>query len=245
MALNRLNYKPCGTEIPAWTRATGFITSHGCDIAHRTFLYKIQGSRPTFIKLASRVIYEIRVTFLWNPDLPRYWVAIVLKGICRYSHYYQMWLYMRLIVFRWSARLKLDIFFSNAIRLGLNFWDFVWQTEVSLVLLMSLSIIDFPRKKNYYYSSCRFRNHDDVIKWKHFPRYWSFVRGFPSQRPATRTFDVFFDLCLNKRLSKQSRRRWFETASGSSWRQCNVLRRCCGCRRLSTMYYFGKTKTMI
>ena len=29
--------------------------------------------------------------------------------------------------------------------------------------------------------------HDDVIKWKHFPRYSS--------------FDVFFDLCLNKRLS--------------------------------------------
>ena len=22
-----------------------------------------------------------------------------------------------------------------------------------------------------------FTNHDDVIKWKHFPRYWSFVRG--------------------------------------------------------------------
>ena len=26
---------------------------------------------------------------------------------------------------------------------------------------------------------------------------------FPSQRPATRSFDVFFHLCLNKRLSKQ------------------------------------------
>ena len=26
---------------------------------------------------------------------------------------------------------------------------------------------------------------------------------FPSQRPVTRSFDVFFDLCLNKRLSKQ------------------------------------------
>ena len=25
---------------------------------------------------------------------------------------------------------------------------------------------------------------------------------FPSQRPVTRSFDVFFDLCLNKRLSK-------------------------------------------
>ena len=34
-------------------------------------------------------------------------------------------------------------------------------------------------------------------------------------RPVTRYFDVFFDLCLNKRLSKQSRRRWFETPSRS------------------------------
>ena len=31
----------------------------------------------------------------------------------------------------------------------------------------------------------------------------------PSQRPVARSFDVFFDLRLNKRLSKQSRRRWF------------------------------------
>ena len=34
---------------------------------------------------------------------------------------------------------------------------------------------------------------------------------FPSQIPEPRSFDVFFDLRLNKRLSKQSRRRWFET----------------------------------
>ena len=27
---------------------------------------------------------------------------------------------------------------------------------------------------------------------------------FPAQRPLTRSFDVFYDLCLNKRLSKQS-----------------------------------------
>ena len=26
---------------------------------------------------------------------------------------------------------------------------------------------------------------------------------FPTQRPVTRSFDVFFDLCLNKHLSKQ------------------------------------------
>ena len=41
---------------------------------------------------------------------------------------------------------------------------------------------------------------------------------FPSHRPVTRSFNVFFDLHLNKRLSKQSRRRWFETPSLSLWR---------------------------
>ena len=34
---------------------------------------------------------------------------------------------------------------------------------------------------------------------------------FPSQRPVTRSFDIFFNLCLNKRLSNQSRRRWLDT----------------------------------
>ena len=46
--------------------------------------------------------------------------------------------------------------------------------------------------------------------------------GFPSQRPVTRSFDVFFHLCLNKRLSKQSRCWWFETPWRSLWRHCNA-----------------------
>ena len=41
-------------------------------------------------------------------------------------------------------------------------------------------------------------------------------------QPVTRSFDVFFDLSLNKRLSKASRRRWFETPSRSLWRHRNV-----------------------
>ena len=44
---------------------------------------------------------------------------------------------------------------------------------------------------------------------------------FPAQRPVTRSFDVFFDLRLNKRLSKQSCGWWFETPTGSLWRHCN------------------------
>ena len=56
--------------------------------------------------------------------------------------------------------------------------------------------------------------HDDVIKWKHFPRHWpsfgeftgdrvtghlggEFTGEFPAERPVTRSFDVFIDLRLN------------------------------------------------
>ena len=46
---------------------------------------------------------------------------------------------------------------------------------------------------------------------------------FPSQRPVTRSFDVFFDLRQNTRLRKQTRRPWFETLSRSSWCHCNVF----------------------
>ena len=42
-----------------------------------------------------------------------------------------------------------------------------------------------------------------------------------SQKPVTRNIDVFFDVCLNKRLSKQSRCRLFETPYCSLWRHCN------------------------
>ena len=43
-----------------------------------------------------------------------------------------------------------------------------------------------------------------------------------TQWPVTRSFDVFFDLRLNKRLSKQSRGWWFETLSRPIGRHCNV-----------------------
>ena len=68
--------------------------------------------------------------------------------------------------------------------------------------------------------------HDEVIKWKHFPRLLAICAGnspvtgeFPAQRPVTRRFEVFFD--LNKRLSKQWWCWWFETPSHPLWRHCN------------------------
>ena len=44
----------------------------------------------------------------------------------------------------------------------------------------------------------------------------------PAHRPMTQSFDVFFDLGLNKRVSKQSWDWWFETPSHSLWRHCSV-----------------------
>ena len=89
------------------------------------------------------------------------------------------------------------------------------------------------------------------MTWVHFPHYCPFVQGihwlpwwrhqmetfsallaicagnspvpgeFPTQRPATRSFDVFFDLHLIKRLSKHSWGWWFETLSPPLWRHRN------------------------
>ena len=54
--------------------------------------------------------------------------------------------------------------------------------------------------------------HDDVIKWKHFPRYWPLVRGIhrsPVDSPnkgqwrGALVFSLIYPVRLNKRLSKQ------------------------------------------
>ena len=76
--------------------------------------------------------------------------------------------------------------------------------------------------------------HDDVIKWKHFPRFGPVVMGMPSHRPVTRGFDIFFDLCLNKRLSEQSKRWWYKTPSRSLWSHCNVTSPYCWAFVLTT-----------
>ena len=46
--------------------------------------------------------------------------------------------------------------------------------------------------------------------------------GFPSQRPVTQSFDVFFDLRLSKRLNKWSKHQWSEIPLCSLWCHCNA-----------------------
>ena len=127
----------------------------------------------------------------------------------------------------------LHLFASWAIHLNLlSDWHrlcFLWSTKCFYLVI---------RVKHY---------HDDVIKWvyedlSYMP--WSWWRlemetfsellalcegnspatgGFPSHRPVTWSCDVFFGLRLIKRLSNQSRRRWFEMPSCSLlWRYCDA-----------------------
>ena len=70
--------------------------------------------------------------------------------------------------------------------------------------------------------------HDDVIKWKHFPRYWRFVRrihrspgNFPHKGQWIGAL-MFSLICVwINNWSKQSRGWWFETLSRPLWRHCN------------------------
>ena len=73
----------------------------------------------------------------------------------------------------------------------------------------------------------------DMAWWRHpmetFSAFLAFCAGntpvtgeFPKQMPVTRSFDVFVNRRLNKRLSKQSWGWWFEKPSHSLWRHCGV-----------------------
>ena len=66
-------------------------------------------------------------------------------------------------------------------------------------------------------------DHDDVIKWKHFPRYWPFVRGIHRSPKGQWGGTLMFSLicALNIRLSKLSWSWRFETPSRPLWRHCN------------------------
>ena len=70
--------------------------------------------------------------------------------------------------------------------------------------------------------------HHQMKTFSVLPALWtgnSPVTGeFPSQRPVTRSFYVFFELCLNKKLSKRLWGWWFEMPSRPLWHQCNGWR---------------------
>ena len=69
----------------------------------------------------------------------------------------------------------------------------------------------------------RFSSTVDIVSWWHHQMETSPVN---SPHKGQRSFHVFFDLRLNKRLSKQSWGWWFDTLSRPLWRYCNVSNVC-------------------
>ena len=106
-----------------------------------------------------------------------------------------------------------------------TYWSNWWNNEIikSQNVICSAdthngvcSICDIQRGNTMMTSS----NGDTIHGTGPFVR--EFFGEFPAQRPVTQIFDVFFELCLNKRLSEQSWGWWFETPSRSLWRHFNA-----------------------
>ena len=115
------------------------------------------------------------------------------------------------------------------------FWRYVTDyNEVALYHAMCVLVVRGDNSLSagpVYIGDQKF--HDDVIKWKHFSRYWPFVRGIhrlpvnsPHKGQWRGALMFFFDLHLNKRLSKQAWGWWLETPSRSLWRHRNVSSLC-------------------
>ena len=75
-------------------------------------------------------------------------------------------------------------------------------------------------------------HHDEVIRWKHFPRNRPFERGIHRSRvnsphkgqwPGALMFSLICAWITAWRLSKQSWGWWFETLSSPLWRYSNVI----------------------
>ena len=117
-------------------------------------------------------------------------------------------------------------------------WDQLLSFPVVLTKLKSFlySFTDLMNKANIIHNfdwPFQFPQLHYVSWWRHqmgtFSAILAIYAGnspgpgeFPAQRSVTRSFDVFFDLRLNKRLSKHSWGWRFETLSWPLWRHCNV-----------------------
>ena len=103
-------------------------------------------------------------------------------------------------------------------------WSLInWTLSTRFVCILSRKCT--KRSKDYY-------PENSLTWWRHqmetFSALLALCAGnspvpgeFPTQRPVTRSFDVFLDLRPNKWLNKHSWGWWFEMPSRSLWRHCN------------------------
>ena len=124
------------------------------------------------------------------------------------------------------------VLYSERIRVAMNYFTSInSQSHGHPKIYISIHFPFFP------YSACIVTSCVHCSWWRHqmetFSALLALCAGnspvpgeFPAQRPVTRSFDVFFELRLNKQLNKQSWGWWFETRSRSLWCHRNVFSVC-------------------
>ena len=92
------------------------------------------------------------------------------------------------------------------------------------IIYMTMLIINHHAKREI---ECQLPRAIPFPWWRHqmetFSALLTLCEGIPLTKASDAELWCFFDLRLNKRLIKQSRPRWFETASRSFWRHCNYI----------------------
>ena len=144
-----------------------------------------------------------------------------------------LFLWFRMLFLRWLPYFEMGVKISRDIvacwELSTVFvrcprWSAIYDQQLRSILC-GIHIYDF-RKLSVRDSFCSW--------WRHQMETFSALLALcagnspvtgesASQRPVTQSFDIFFDLCLNKRRSKQSWGWWFEMPLYPLWHHCNIL----------------------
>ena len=135
--------------------------------------------------------------------------------------------FLQLVPDKWS--LESNIWPTLDYKAWIYDFKFFMRPHFNLLWIANIHLCSInQRYYTYHYSS---RDKSVVISgfeefwWRHQVETTSALLAtgeFSAQRPVTRSFEVFFDLPLNKRLSTQSWGWWFDTPSWPLWRHCNV-----------------------
>ena len=103
-------------------------------------------------------------------------------------------------------------------------WWCLWQRKESM---QQINVMALGQQFDCFSPSRIIVTHENVMIWKHFPRYCPFVKGIhhlpvdsPHKGPVTRTFDVFFDVRIHKRWTNSGDADIWD-ATALMWRHCS------------------------
>ena len=108
---------------------------------------------------------------------------------------------------------------KNKIKLELQLTSFVCQLTIHRFVIQRLRLIHWGWVRRIWISDMKASSNGNCFRITG-PLCREFM-GFLTQRPVMWSFDVFFDLHLNKPLSKQSWRWWVEMPLRSLRHYCN------------------------